>query len=282
MQLEMALCQLRTTVKADELLFWGKITGLTQDYYIAMAVTFKGMYEFPLKQFYYTRTNTPSFAFKEMPTLGLPDVEQDGAIDTAADFFTGDPARLLSGKAPEEGEEAPAEEVAEEEEGETKPKDSEESEEEEIKVPKKNLTELDRLATIVMAIENDCQICPLGAYRLTPEHQMRRASAFSGLNGDTAQDLSSYMHFRNVQDCEQKKADLEKAEATFKEDFLESIQQDAPKGCWNIQSNERGDTVLIRSLNWPGYQFFHKKSTNQFGGMYIGDGLKNQEVHFIV
>ena len=172
MQLEMALCQLRTTVKADELLFWGKIAGLQQDYYIAMAVTFKDMYEFPLKQFYFTRTNTPGFAFKEMPTLGLPDIEQDTAIDTAADFFTGEPTRLLSGKAPEEGEEAPPEEVPEEEdpEGGAKQKDSDESEEEEVKVPKKNLTELDRLATIVMAIENDCQICPEGAYRLTPEH----------------------------------------------------------------------------------------------------------------
>jgi len=171
MQLEMALCQLRTTVKADELLFWGKITGLTQDYYIAMAVTFKDMYEFPLKQFYYTRTKTAGFAFKEMPTLGLPDVEQDAAVDTAADFFIGDPARLLSGKAAEDEEPVP--EVVDDEEGaegDVKAKNSDESEEEEIKVPKKNLTELDRLATIVMAIENDCQICPEGAFRLTPEH----------------------------------------------------------------------------------------------------------------
>jgi hypothetical protein len=42
------------------------------------------------------------------------------------------------------------------------------------------------------------------------------------------------MHFRNVQENEAKKCDLEKAEATFKADFLESIEQDAPKGCWNI------------------------------------------------
>lgn len=90
------------------------------------------------------------------------------------------------------------------------------------------------------------------------------------------------MHFRNVQESDCKKIELEKAEATFKNDFLECIEQDAPKGCWNIQGNERGDTMLIRSLNWPGYQFYHKKATNQFGGIYIGDGLKNQEVHFIV
>lgn len=39
-------------------------------------------------------------------------------------------------------------------------KDSDESEEEEIKVPKRSLTELNRLTAVVHAIENDCQLCP--------------------------------------------------------------------------------------------------------------------------
>lgn len=173
MQLEMALCQLRCSVQACEVMFWGKICGLNQDYYIAVAVTYKDQYEFPLKQFYYTLSNTPALAFKEMPALGLADAEQDLAIDTDASFFRGEPGYLLGGGSPEgeEEETAPAEEEPEEgEEGEKKAKDSDESEEEEIKVPKKKLTELDRLATVVLAIENDCQLCPLGAFRMTPEH----------------------------------------------------------------------------------------------------------------
>ena len=32
------------------------------------------------------------------------------------------------------------------------------------------LLELDRLTTVVRAIENDCQICPVGSYKMTPEH----------------------------------------------------------------------------------------------------------------
>lgn len=158
------------------------------------------MYEFPLKQFYYTLSNTPDFTFKELPTLGLPDAEQDVVIDTSDAYFLGEPARFLSGKSPEEGEEEEPvkEEEAEDEEGEHKAKDSDETEEEEIKIPKKNLTELDRLATVVMAIENDCQICPVGSFRMTPEHQLRRVAAFAGLRGEVAEKLSSYMHFRNV------------------------------------------------------------------------------------
>ncbi len=284
MQLEMALCQLRSSVKACEVMFWGKVCGLNQDYYIAVAVTYRDQYEFPLKQFFYTLSSTPAFAFKEMPALGLPDAEQDLAVDTDASFFRGEPGFLLGGAAPEgEEEEEPAREEAEDEEGEgeKKAKDSDESEEEEIKVPKKKLTELDRLATVVLAIENDCQICPLGAFRMTPQHQLRRVPAFAGLQGEQAAQLKSYLHFRNVQAAD-KKAELDRPEAPFKADFLESIEGDMPRGCWNIQSCERGDTVLIRSLNWPGYQFYHRKSTAHFGGLYIGDGLKSQEVHFIV
>lgn len=43
----MALNELRSQINADELLFWGKVTGINADYYIALAVTFTGMYEFP-------------------------------------------------------------------------------------------------------------------------------------------------------------------------------------------------------------------------------------------
>lgn len=285
MQLEMALNLLRCEVKADEVLFWGKVMGSVNDYYLAVTVTYQGQYEFPNKRFYYTLSNTPAFAFKELPELGLPEPEQDMLIDNAASLFEGNPEKVLSNKPEgEEGEEEPVpEEPADEdeEEGEKKAKDSDESEEEEIKVPKRVLTELDRLATVVLAIENDCQICPVGAYKMTAQHELKRAAAFAGLRGEDACRMENYQHFRNVQ-SEQKKAALDQPEAPFTRDFLEPISADLPKGCWNLQANERCDNVLIRSLNWPGYQFFHRMSSSKFGGLYIGDGLKNQEVHFIV
>lgn len=75
-------------------------------------------------------------------------------------------------KQPAEGEEEPAaaEEEQNDEEGEEGAKkelDSNESEAEEIKVPPKELTEIDRLNYVVYAIENDCQIAPLGAFKMT-------------------------------------------------------------------------------------------------------------------
>ena len=185
MQLEMALNQLRTNVEADEVMFWGKITGLNADYYIALAVTFTNMYEFPHKQFYWTLSTTPDFKFKEMPSLGLPTPDQDQFIDSCANYFLGEPNKLQNQNAGEEEEEPAQEEAAaeeEEEEGQPKVKDSEESEEEENKVPKRNLTEVNRLAIVVNAIENDCHMCPQGAFKMTPKHELRRAEAFRGLN----------------------------------------------------------------------------------------------------
>lgn len=81
----------------------------------------------------------------------------------------GDPTRKL--KQPVEGEEgaeeAAAEEVAEEEEeGDGKSLKSDVSDKAEVEVPPKELMELDRLKYVVLAIENDCQIAPVGAFKM--------------------------------------------------------------------------------------------------------------------
>jgi hypothetical protein len=76
---------------------------------------------------------------------------------------------------------------------------SDESEPEEIKVESKDLMEIDRVNYIVQAIENDCQIAPVGAFKMTSEHQVRRNESFKGLDASSSLALESYQHFRNVQ-----------------------------------------------------------------------------------
>ena len=119
-------------------------------------------------------------------------------------------------------------------------------------MPKRNLTEINRLAIVVNAIENDCHICPQGAYKMTPRHELRRAEAFKGLTETEAVHLNQYQHFRNVQDPH-KKALLELSDAPFHADFLDNIAKDSPSGCWALQLDECGHTALIRSLSWPGF-----------------------------
>lgn len=110
---------------------------------------------------------------------------------------------------------------------------------------------------------------------------MRRNEAFRGLSSDECLKLENYLHFRNVQD-EDKRQELELPTAPFNKNFLENASCDNPKGCWTIQKDERSDNVMVRSLMWPGYQFYHKTGTKNFGSIYVGDGLKNLELHFIV
>jgi len=50
-----------------------------------------------------------------------------------------------------------------------------------IKIPPKNFTELDRLAYVVRAVENDCSVAPVGAFKLTPTHELRYNDSFKGL-----------------------------------------------------------------------------------------------------
>jgi len=38
-------------------LFWGKITGINADYYIALGVDYRNHYEFPEKRFFYALSN---------------------------------------------------------------------------------------------------------------------------------------------------------------------------------------------------------------------------------
>jgi hypothetical protein len=62
-------------------------------------------------------TGSKDFKFREMPSLGLPEVEKDQFIDNCASYFLGDPNKLLNAKEGE-GEEATEEVPKEEEEGE--------------------------------------------------------------------------------------------------------------------------------------------------------------------
>lgn len=164
---------MNNSIECDELLFWGRITGLKSDYLIAVAVFYEGKYEFPVKKFYWASNS--DFKFQEIPET----LEQHNElINKYNDFFTGDPNKILenleSPAAEGEGEPNKEENPAEGEGGENAKDADTESEDDEVKIPPKNLTELDRLAFVVLAIENDCQVVPIGSIKLTPLHEVRK------------------------------------------------------------------------------------------------------------
>ena len=100
---------------------------------------------------------------------GLNDQHKE-FVDRDTSFFQGVPEKKLIAKEGEEENLEPPEEPEEGEEGDKKEEESDVSEPEEVKVPPKELTEIDRVNYVVQAIETDCQIAPLGAYKMTAAH----------------------------------------------------------------------------------------------------------------
>lgn len=174
----------------DQIVFWGKIEGIKKDYYIATGLNFKGCYEFPIKTFYWCSGADFNFAkFTEVKT------EYKNEVDKFRGMFVGQPDKILiQAKAEEAQEDAPAPEEDAEEKVED-PLVSESSVE--VKPPPQNFLELDRLVYTVRAIEVDCQTVPIGAFKMTPSHEMRYDDEFKGLSIKDANNLKFYQHFRN-------------------------------------------------------------------------------------
>lgn len=144
-----------------------------------------------------------------------------------------------------------------------------------------NFKEIDRLAYVVRSIENDCAIAPVGTFKLTPTHELRYNDSFKGLQMDDLLKPKNYQHLRAPQSLE-KKEQIARDDALFYFDFLDPIEKDIPKGCWSIQTDSSKSNVTVRNLLWPGFTAYHRANSNIFGYVYIGNGLKNCDLPFLL
>lgn len=270
MKLELSLLKLNETQNFEQILFWGKIEGIEKDYYIALGLNFKGQYEFPLKKFFWSSND---FKFSELPPINL---QYKDLVNTLRTPFTGKYEEVI-----EEAKEEEEEQVNEENEENPENPQKDEDDEIQIKIPKKNFTELDRLAYVVRAIDIDCAALPIGALKLSPTHELRYDESFQGLSIAEATKLSNYQHFRHPL-TEEKKEYIARGDATFKRDFLDPLDKDFPKGAWSIHTDSSKTQVTVRSLLWPGYLTYHRANSNIYGFCYFGNGIKNSDLPFII
>lgn len=264
-------------MKSEELWFWGKIVGLENDYYILKRVDYAGHYQFPSTQFFWALST--DFVFRELPGLNSDHLADVNEVNT---FFKGDPNVIL--KKYEEEEQDPVDIKDDQIQADLEKRrleDDYDSDEELVKEVKKvlNFTELSRLSFIVRNIDFDTSAVPQGAFNLTPEHELRRAKIFRGLTKERAGRLENYMHFRDVV-SQEKREYIEEDDAIFKEDLLDPLLSDSLKGSWTIQVDASGSIANLRSLLWPGYFAFHKANTHFFGGVYVGEGIKEVNIAF--
>jgi len=87
------------------------------------------------------------------------------------------------------------------------------------------------------------------------------------------------MHFRQPVTL-LKKSPLERARIDQSLDFMDTIADDIPKGCWSIQYQNGSSAVVLRSLIWPGFTFFHTPNSSLYGHVYVGNGQRNNDLIF--
>eukprot|EP00347_Sterkiella_histriomuscorum_P001082 403373397 len=262
LNLDLALQKLQLDFGFEELMFWGKINGVSNDYYVAVALQYVGVPDFPKKHYFWCSSANWTFASLPQPLYALKHI-----FDQVQVFFSGEFDRVVidpSGK-------SDLLNVQEAHSGRTKP----------LEIPPKGVSELDRLAYVIHTVEQDCQVVPLGSLKMTPTKEVRRNEAFRGLNSEQAFQIESYQHFRQVVNRE-KREQIDRDEGIYNHHFLDEIQTDYPKGAWNIVKDTTQQVALIRSKLWPGYYAYHRVNTYIFGGLYIGNGIKNLDLPFMI
>ncbi|KAM7541473.1 hypothetical protein Aperf_G00000046771 [Anoplocephala perfoliata] len=143
------------------------------------------------------------------------------------------------------------------------------------------MKEEDRLAAVISRIDNDVRIIPRGSFHRLTSGQVIRNKNYEGLTVAEASKLSSYQHFRKPLKYPHKPLDdrIKMDKAT---DFLDTLENDIPKGSWAMLF-ERGNTIVyLKSLLWLGYIFFHVPERPIYGSLYVGCGEYNIDLPFMI
>ncbi|XP_063975146.1 radial spoke head protein 9 homolog [Diachasmimorpha longicaudata] len=143
------------------------------------------------------------------------------------------------------------------------------------------LKEEDRLSATVEFITEECQIIPRGALYKHPDGSITENMVFQGLDPIESLDQKSYVHARFPR--EKWTANLVvRDDYNYSLDFLDPISTDVPKECWNVQRYLASRLVILQNLYWPGMTFYHIPESPHYGSLYLGNGIKNLNIPFMV
>ncbi|CAG9785877.1 unnamed protein product [Diatraea saccharalis] len=143
------------------------------------------------------------------------------------------------------------------------------------------MKEESRLAATISNISDEAEICARGQLIQQPDGCVVINPNYYGLTAPEAKLLKSYLHIRQPQQRWNTNL-LTRQDYNYSMDFLDSIDQDIPSGCWSLSLEKSGSVAYLRSLYWPGMTFFHKVRTPDAGFLYVGNGRKNMDVPFLL
>jgi len=228
--------------------FWGKLQGKTADYLVVVAQDkLKEEDDYPDQTFWFCSNN--DFKLRPLTTEWTARPSDVSALYK----FTGAPQSEL----------VPAVEASEEEGVLGKPA----------------FVERDLLALVVKNVHHATAVVPRGAFVVDPLHRVAKNVNFTGLSVADAQDVRSYLLFRKPNEG----ASIRDIDGLLKpEAFLEPITSTHPTGSWSLQTDPCKTAVVLKSLLYPGFTFYHEPGTALFGSVYVGDGLKNEDLAFMI
>ncbi|RKO97713.1 hypothetical protein CXG81DRAFT_11153 [Caulochytrium protostelioides] len=220
---------------------WGKIQGVSGDYLVAQSWSDDAPFE---RKFYYQRGDRAQWL--QLPEVSTEDLETFAPL---GERFKGDPAFEITASAAN---------------GETR-----------------TINEEKRLAIVVMLITYDLQTVPRGAYYRDSTSRIVRNPAYAGLSESEALSLTNFYHFQPNVDINEKS--ISERSGTYVEslDIFRSLAQDRPIETWSSQQADNGRIRLLRSRQWPGYLFWAVLGTPKFGGLYVGTGVRNNDLGFM-
>jgi len=249
--LQTSLVTLKSNQKFARVYLWGKILGVKDDYYIAQG-TFNDA--FAEKRTLYS---------KDCLHWGLLTPPTEETLTKARQImgrFTGDPSN-----------ECEQRDIVKVMQGDT------EVDEEQVTT----LKEEDRLAAVIADIDREAVIVPRGAYVRAANGRVYENRCFDGLSEAEAAKLGSYLHLRKPETLLQK-TQLQRADNDRAIDFMDSLEDDVPRGSWSVQFERGSGLVVLRSLLWLGYYFYHVPGSRLYGSVYVGTGERNIDLPFML
>mmetsp|Transcript_4607 Transcript_4607/g.9075 ORF Transcript_4607/g.9075 Transcript_4607/m.9075 type:complete len:310 (-) Transcript_4607:346-1275(-) len=269
--------------KFSRVIFWGKLQGKMGDYVIAQglgeAATLDSKVEggdIVVAEYFETLKAIPKKTYRLSPdgvawTL-LPTVD-DEVKGKVAEFDTfvraagkvfeplmGDSAHVfkytVSVPPAEEGGEATTEE--------------------------KELAEDERLAAMVAEIDEATSVVPVGSYVLTAAQRVQANNFYKGLPLSDGLSIRSYIHLRSPHGSSEETGPINQSAMVKARDFLDSVAGDTPKGSWSLKHDSPNNMIVLRSLLYPGYIHFNMVDSPLFGSAYVGTGLKNFNLAFML
>jgi radial spoke head protein 9 len=117
--------------------------------------------------------------------------------------------------------------------------------------------------------------------KMTPTGEIMCNEAFKGLSKDEAFQLENWQLLREPENPEVK-GRITRGEASYTTGFKDSVSIDTPKQSWSVQRDMTGTVATLRSHLWPGFMAYHRCNTNICGHFYMGDGICNVNLPFMV